>query len=157
MPRKQSFKDKLKEKADLTQIDPLILECKKKLGRPRKFNTAEEMETVVDEYFELSDAASEPYTMSGLALFLGMSRMTLLHYKNNPSYEKIVNHARQRVEAHVEKLLLSGMPATGPIFNMKNNFQWKDQQDLDITTKSEQVFDKDQMRTAAQEILKEDE
>lgn len=121
-------------------------------GRPPKFNTTEEMQRVIDLYFlackvhqtgdtdllkalsdedlALVDGIDDIYpTVTGLGLALDMSRKTLVQYENSDKFSNTVKRAKQRVENAIEQRLFYNN-ATGSIFNLKNNFDWKDQQDV---------------------------
>ena len=77
----------------------------------------------------------EPYTMSGLAIRLGMDRQSLLNYSKKEKFFGTIKKARARVEADVEKRMSSKDTFTpGLIFNAKNNFGWKDKTETDITS-----------------------
>lgn len=103
-------------------------------GRPVKFETVEQMNTLVDGYFASEDARAKEngwklpiYTMSGLALALGLSRQSLINYREKDEFLDTLKEATQRVEAMVEMRLQTGVAQTGHIFNLKNNFAgWKD-------------------------------
>lgn len=134
--------------------------AKREFKRPLKYTSVEELNIAIDHYFDMCDSQEpkEPYTMSGLAYYLGMSRTSLINYKERPEYLESVKKAKERVEYDIEKRLAGGVPATGLIFGLKNNFAWKDQTQLDVTTKGDKIYDMDQLREAAKEILsKEDE
>jgi hypothetical protein len=133
----------------------------KKKGQPMAYEDSEQLSIAIDNYFTYCDEQEprEPYTMSGLAYFLGISRITLLNYEklyqDKGDYFVAIKKARQRVEYDVERRMANGTPATGLIFNLKNNFGWKDQQQLDVTSNGQTVFDGEALRVAAQEYLKE--
>lgn len=134
-------------------------------GRPPIFTTVEELEAKIDEYFAYCDnrirqvysAKSEgvievldpaPYTMSGLAVFLGMDRRSLLNYSKNEKFFPTVKAARDRVEADIEERMNDKQTFTpGLIFNAKNNFDWKDQthveQTGEVTHKYEEMTDEE--------------
>lgn len=90
----------------------------------------------IDEYFDKCDNDKRPYTMSGLALSLGIDRRTLLNYSKNEEFFPLIKEARQRVEAQLEECLYRLGNNSGVIFNLKNNFEWKDRQEID-TNRSE--------------------
>lgn len=132
-------------------------------GRPRKFQSPKEMQEAIDAYFEscfrdepkfvkvgkeyhvLYDGEGrpvtervqhKPFTITGLALALDMSRQDLLNYEQREGYEAFfdtVKKAKARCENYVEEGMLQNTihPASG-CFNMKNNYGWKDQQDINI-------------------------
>jgi hypothetical protein len=95
-------------------------------GRPPKFKTPEEMQEAIDTYFLQCEEKKEPVTVSGMAFALGMTTETLRSYGLKNEFSATVKSAKQQVEIELEKALLSGRNATGPIFNLKNNFGWKD-------------------------------
>lgn len=95
-------------------------------GRPPLFNSAEQLQAAIHEYFERCDDNKEPYTVSGLAYHLGMTTESLRRYGESDQFSATVKRAKQRVENYLEKHLLAGKNAAGVIFNLKNNFGWKD-------------------------------
>jgi hypothetical protein len=100
-------------------------------GRPHKYENVEDMEKAIEEYFMRCDTDGLPYTVSGLALALGMTRETLLRYEEKDSFSDTIKRAKQKIEEYVEtRLFVSGI-ATGVIFNLKNNFGWKDKQEIE--------------------------
>jgi hypothetical protein len=71
-----------------------------------------------------------PYTISGLALALNTTRETLLDYQAKKTYSDTIKAAKARCEAYVEERLFDSN-AAGVIFNLKNNYQWVDKQEVD--------------------------
>jgi len=109
-------------------IDQYFLDCDNKCNKI--CTTKEGKETIV----MIPDP--EPYTMAGLAYALGMCRQTLINYKNRDRFLDTIKRARDRVEKDVEiKLIKHGH--AGLIFNLKNNFAWKDRTETDLTTKGQ--------------------
>lgn len=122
-----------------------------------KYKTVEELEVAINEYFDYCDNRirqvyskksdgvieiidPEPYTMSGLAYAMGIDRDTLLNYSKREEYFGTIKKARDKVHSDVERRLMEGQP-TGAIFNLKNNFNWRDQTQQDITSKGESIND----------------
>lgn len=104
------------------------------------YKTVEELEEKVDSFFESDDAFLINYkdgeeektfapTISGLALHLGVDRRTIVNYSNKEEFFPTIKKARARIEAHLEKKLF-GNNVTGLIFNLKNNFDWKDKSEV---------------------------
>lgn len=100
-----------------------------KRGRPKKYTEIDVMQQKIDEYFKKCDENNKPYTMSGLALALDMDRRSLLNYSKNDEFFPTIKKARNKVETYVEERLFYPN-ATGVIFNLKNNFNWEDKQEL---------------------------
>jgi len=104
------------------------------------FKTVDELEEKVESFFTSEDAFIINYkdevedkifapTMAGLALHLGVDRRTLVNYSNKEEYFPTIRKARARIESHLEKKLY-GNNVTGLIFNLKNNFDWKDKSEV---------------------------
>lgn len=131
------------------------------MGRPRLFNTVEELESKIEEYFDyikgeytwITDSDedgkpidskqwtrhSEPPTITGLAYFLGFeSRQSIHDYEKNGNFSYTIKRARILVEKYYEIYLTSGNSPSGAIFALKN-FGWIDRTELDHTTKGERI------------------
>ena len=97
------------------------------VGRPRAFKSVEEVEEKINAYFNYCEEKEKPYTMSGLAYYLGIDRKTLLNYSKNEEYFHTIKKARDKVQMQLEEnALLNKANPTFTIFNLKNNFDWKD-------------------------------
>lgn len=95
-------------------------------GRPRLYDTVEQMQTIIDAYFKSCDKNDRPYTMSGLANALNMSRQSLINYSNKDEFFDTIKKARYNVEQQLEENLYRLGNNSGIIFNLKNNFGWRD-------------------------------
>ena len=99
----------------------------KEVGRPRAFKSVEEVEEKINAYFNYCEEKEKPYTMSGLAYYLEVSRQTLVNYSNQDQFFDTIKKARDRVQMQLEENALSNKAnPTFTIFNLKNNFDWKD-------------------------------
>ena len=107
-----------------------------KTGRPAKFDTPEEFEKIVIEYFQSLEKEDDegkiyylPATITGLALELGFcSRQSLYDYEKIEEFSYMTRKARLMVENGYEKSLFSKF-STGAIFALKN-MGWKDKSEL---------------------------
>ncbi|MDI3211775.1 terminase small subunit [Arthrobacter sp. AL12] len=132
---------------------------KNKGGRPLKFKTVDELQVAIDSYFDACDPHLEsrlvesginergetifaqrkvmteqkPYTVSGLARALGITRETLVQYKNGDRFSDPVMLAYERCHEWAENALYS-KSASGASFSLKNNWGWKERQEIDHTT-----------------------
>jgi hypothetical protein len=121
-----------------------------KRGRKRLFSSPEAMEAKAEEYFaycanrtkeiyveKLGDhiVISDPETpgIAGLCYFLGFEdRHGLAEYASlYPEFSATCRKIRLRVESKVENRLNEAKNPVGAIFNLKNNFAWKDKQEVD--------------------------
>ena len=98
----------------------------REVGRPRAFKSVEEVEKKINAYFNYCEEQEKPYTMSGLAYYLGIDRKTLLNYSKNEEYFHTIKKARDKVQMQLEECLYRLGNNSGVIFNLKNNFDWKD-------------------------------
>ena len=104
-------------------------------GRPLKFQTVDELETLIEGYFTHCDMEKEPYTITGLALWLDTSRETLLDYQGREEYSDTIKRAKLKCENWVEKGMLGNkVNPTAGIFNLKNNYGWRDKTEQDVTS-----------------------
>ena len=124
-----------------SQIDEAKKILKGKGGRKRTFESPEALAKAVKGYFnscwrpkvnadgrlvyadgKLVFEQFRPYTMSGLALYLGISSETLRKYGKDEDLADIVLTARQHVEMYTEEQLMQGI-ATAKV-SLEHNFGW---------------------------------
>jgi len=111
-------------------------QSKNKVGRPLKFKTSEELDLAISKYFDDSEKNGKPLTMSGLAVALDVDRQTLLNYSKTEEFFGTLNKAKAICERYAEEYLFSGKNVTGAMFNLKNNYRWKDRNESDVTVNS---------------------
>ena len=125
-------------------------------GRKPFYNSPEEMQVKIDEYFRLCEGeplldkdgtpirnkygkiirdGRKPPTITGLALALGFnSRQALLNYEAKDAFHDTVARAKSRVEQYTEERLFDKDGNAGAKFSLMNNFKgWKEQQDVNMT------------------------
>jgi len=118
------------------------------MGRPPKFPTVESLQIAIDEYFEscweeqpvngnpeqTHMVQVRPYTITGLALSVGMTREGLLHYQaKDQNFADTVLRAKQHVETFTESALFNHKQQRGAEFALKNNYKgWEDKKTYDI-------------------------
>ena len=99
-------------------------------GRPPLIRDVEHFAELAETYFALCDADHEPYTITGLALGLGLSgREALSEYGRRVEFSDNVKKAKAKVESAYEKRL-SGPNCTGAIFALKN-MGWRDESQVE--------------------------
>lgn len=127
-------------------------------GRPPKYNTPEEMQRIINLYFLacrvnqtgdnnlledcleddlliISDIDDHVPTVCGLAYVLNLTRQGLIEYSGKDEFSDTIKKAKLRIEKSLEQRLASGSPA-GTIFNLKNNFGWKDKTEQELSSSS---------------------
>lgn len=99
--------------------------------RKLKFEDPDELERKITEYFKVTKNAERPPTMSGLALFLGTARRTLLNYIDSANTEgsgkkarcgELLVMAKARIECYLEERLITDY-SRGLEFVLKNGYQ----------------------------------
>jgi hypothetical protein len=90
------------------------------------------MQDVIDTYFHMIEKEERRPTVCGLALALNMTRQTLIMYAKEDEFSDTIKNAKLRIEMALEEGLWDGAPA-GKIFNLKNNFGWKDESTQKVT------------------------
>lgn len=135
-----------------TGVSELSSTYSPRVGRPPKYKNVKELEMLIDAYFRscweqkidmfgnpifLKDKRGkktdtpvmiqkEPYTVTGLARSIGMTRQRLIDYEEKDEFRDTIKRAKQYCEEYAERSLYVGKNPTGAIFNLKNNWLWKD-------------------------------
>src|SRR6056297_856811 len=113
-------------------------------GRPKKYTSVKQMEKDIEKYFqscikqikdpeagEITYKQIRPFTITGLALALNMDRRTLLNYEKDDKFFPTIKKAKLKCENFAEEQLFKSGTVSGVIFNLKNNYGWKDKQEID--------------------------
>lgn len=118
------------------------------IGRPRLFESAEDMQILIDQYFKDCEDNGDPPNVCGLAIALGTTRVTLLEYQGeleNREKKQLSDEERRAFSITIkeaklvcEQWIVNAMlknklnPASG-IFNLYNNFKgWKQKQEVEV-------------------------
>lgn len=95
-------------------------------GRPRIYESVEELEKECDDYFSGCDKP----TVTGLTLYLGFAdKTTLYDYRDRAEFSHPIKKALTMIESYHERRL-SENNVTGAIFALKN-MGWKDKQEVE--------------------------
>jgi hypothetical protein len=130
-------------------------------GRPRKYNSVEEMDKKIQEYFDECDNNTKeildkkdgglitisfplPYTVEGLALALGFcDRNSLLDYQKEEGYEeyfRTIKNAKLKTQQNKVVNGLTGVYNSAvTIFDLKNNHGYRERNETDITSGGEKL------------------
>lgn len=109
-------------------------------GRPLKFETPDILEEKINEYFKQCEEKGLKPLITELALHLDTTRETLCDYKEKDEYSDSIKKAKLRCQVALERNLVEGkVNPTGTIFNLKNNYGWRDKNETDITTQGEKI------------------
>lgn len=129
-------------------------------GRPRKYKTAKALQSAIDRFFQsisrtvaardeageviLNDNGEEIYlteyirppSISAMCLFLGIDRSTWQNYCDKelyPEFFRTTMRTRARIECYLEEQLITRQKSVqGIIFNLQNNYGWKEKRELEL-------------------------
>jgi hypothetical protein len=76
-----------------------------------------------------------PWLVTGLCNHLHICQDTLGEYSKIPQFSEPIKMAKQLIEHYSARQLFRDGNVTGIIFNLKHNFKWKDQQDIELSGK----------------------
>lgn len=115
-------------------------------GRPKVFETPNDLEKECTEYFEWCIENKEVLTITGLALYLNVTLKTLSRWrageidKNGKEFSPIINRAVQCVENAYEKKL-DTFTFGGAIFALKNinKEHWRDKTEQEVNQTNRNV------------------
>jgi hypothetical protein len=103
-------------------------------GRPPKYDDSEKMAKAIDKYFNECIENNEPFTVTGLALYLGFcSRVSLYDYEKIDQFSSLIKKARLIIENQYEKYLTNNEKTAGTIFWLKNH-GWSDKLETENKT-----------------------
>lgn len=124
------------------------------VGRPKKYNSPEEMQKVIDQYFRdckgdiLKDYSGKPIinkhgdviiigekppTVTGLAIALGFTnRQSLINYQNQDEFFDTITRAKMVCQNYAETRLYDRDGVNGAKFSLQNNFGWKERSETDV-------------------------
>jgi hypothetical protein len=75
-----------------------------------------------------------PFTVTGLALHLGTTRDLLLDYEEKEEFSDTIKEAKLKIHQYAEEYLFNGKNQTSAIFNLKNNWGWKEKSEVIVDT-----------------------
>lgn len=102
-------------------------------GRPRIYESVEEIEEVIESYIIECKTKKEKPTITGATLYLGFcDKTTLYDYRDREGFSHSVKRLLLFVENGYE-VSLQGNNVTGAIFALKN-MGWKDKTEMDVRT-----------------------
>lgn len=130
-------------------------------GKPKKYESVEEMEEVIQKYFDGCDSHTKevydkknqevktikdpiPYTIEGLALALDFDdRSSLLDYQKEKGYEEYfhtIKNAKLKVQQNkIVNGLNGNYNCAVAIFDLKNNHGYRDKNETDLTSGGERL------------------
>lgn len=135
--------------------------------RPLKY-TPEELREKALEYFKLCDetvlsidknswmVTKKPKTLSWLCLYLWVDKEYISEKSKHEEFSVTIKEIRWNVENCIEEWILTwAYNPTSWIFNLKNNFDWKDKSEIDQKTEhSFPDLSEEQMKKIANQALK---
>lgn len=134
-PLKFKTVEELQEKIDayFAECDPHVVEITEHVQARDKSGNLLKDKNGLNYLVEVThkvETKQVPYTITGLAYYLDTSRETLLDYQERPEFSDTIKKAKLKCENYAESMLFSTTP-TGSIFNLKNNYGWKDKTEVE--------------------------
>jgi len=119
-------------------IDAPLPQPINKGGRPAKYQTAEELQAQVDDYYIWCAELGQVANVAGLAKHLGYSdRASVYDLEAHPKFSHVIKYARLAIESNLVSGLCSGKGwGPGRIFILKNHHGYRDEKHIQQTTRS---------------------
>lgn len=109
-----------------------------KIGRPKIYETPEQMEEVLNKYFLERENECKPLTIESMCVALGMDRSTLLTYGRDESHKEFHNTIKRAKDIVLSDLwdraIMNEGNVTACIFNFKNNYNYADKTEQEVTS-----------------------
>ena len=99
---------------------------KRKVGRPRKYETITELQVKIDQFFSDCEVKNAPLLITSLALALGLDRKALIEYKGQPEFSHAIKKAILMCEEWHERQLATGKNPVASIFWLKAIAKWQE-------------------------------
>jgi len=102
-------------------------------GRPLKFPDPVAFDKMIEDFFSECEIKGNKPTIERLAVYMGANRETITMYEDRPEFSDSVKRAKDRCLAW---LIDNGLDARNPamqIFLAKNNYGYKDKQEVETT------------------------
>jgi len=102
----------------------------------------------------------KPPSMTGLCIFLDITRETWREYCDpvlNPQFVDTTTRTRARMENYLEEQLVTREKTVqGIIFNLQNNYGWRDKREVELGDKTRAALDKQVLSmNEREELLRE--
>lgn len=139
----------MKKHAPNGKRDPAM--CKNPPWRPPMYETKEELQELVEDYFQHCEDTSivikkmhsqgvtktkvpTPPTMAGLAVWLGVSRQNLNEWKKENRFHDVIMRARDRIEENNIKMGMIGVyESRTNALNLASNFGYAQKTESQVT------------------------
>lgn len=102
-----------------------------RIGRPVKYDSPAELQAIIVDYLDKQKDCNLPITVTGLARACGMTREGLCFYEKKDAFTDTIKQAKMLCEEFAEQSLYTMRNPAGAIFNLKNNWGWKDKQEIE--------------------------
>ena len=103
------------------------------VGRPRLFESAEDIENCIDEYKTYLKENDKPPTIAGLAYYLGVDRKTLFNYSKDEEFFPTIKRYRDWVLMEIEERCID--KGNGGTVFIAKNYGYTDKQEIDMSIK----------------------
>lgn len=112
-------------------------------GRAKQFASPEELQELINNYYQECKEDKVPLTIEGLCDVLDCERMTLLNYEKTEGYEEFfytIKKAKLKVQRDKMERALSGKAnAAFSIFDLVNNTDYENVQKVENTNRNIEI------------------
>lgn len=100
-------------------------------GRPPHYSSPETLLAAFKEYRDKMEAQNSPLTVSGFCCYIESYKDILNEYAKKSQFSGTIKEIYNIIENNIETgILTNKYNATAGIFNLKNNFGWKDKTEI---------------------------
>lgn len=114
-----------------------------KPGPKIPFSTPEELEVLINKYFEScfdkEGKRIRPITLEGLAYDIGCDRRTIWEYKKKPEFWPVIKKAIDMAQMSLAEYAMEARNPAGAIWLGCNNYEYVQKKEVNITTETESL------------------
>lgn len=106
-------------------------------GRPPKFTNVDDLQLLIDNYFNEIENSDEIADIEGMCMRLDISRETLNQYQQKEEFSDAIKRAKTKIFQIKKQMAMKGR--LNPIifiFDAKNNHNYVDKQEIEQKTDS---------------------
>lgn len=101
------------------------------MARPLKFQSVEELQQKIDEFFSLVKEGEYAPSVISLAVHLDCHKGTIVNYQEKDKFKPVIEAAKEKIEMLFTQRSYNGeIPPAIFIFTAKNHYEYKDSQDF---------------------------
>ncbi|MDR0905295.1 MAG: DNA-packaging protein [Oscillospiraceae bacterium] len=100
---------------------------------------------------------AKPPSVTGLCIFLGMTREALRGYRNREAFADAVESATLRIEDYLAEELMSRRHVEGVKFNLQHNYGWKERSEVEAVVPAAAPMSASEKLALIDELIKNEQ